>query len=61
MSKTALSFLILALMAVAADLLLPEPAQALSSMLKIAAGVFVSLFVAALFIGRRFKFDPVLR
>lgn len=61
MSKTALSFLILALMAVAADLLLPEYAQTFSSVLKIAAGVFVSLFVAALFIGRRFKFDPVLR
>ncbi|RRV07493.1 hypothetical protein EGJ27_12515 [Pseudomonas sp. v388] len=61
MSKSALSFLILALMAVAADLLLPEPAQAFSSVLKIAAGVFASLFVAALFIGRRFKFDPVLR
>lgn len=61
MSKTALSFLILALMAVAADLLLPEAAQTFSSMLKIAAGVFASLFVAALFIGRRFKFDPVLR
>ncbi|MEG5266342.1 PA3371 family protein [Pseudomonas sp. JDS28PS106] len=61
MSKTALSFLILALMAVAADLLLPEAAQTFSSILKIAAGVFASLFVAALLIGRRFKFDPVLR
>lgn len=61
MSKSALSFLILALMAVAADFLLPETAQTFSSVLKIGAGVFVSLFVAALFIGRRFKFDPVLR
>jgi hypothetical protein len=61
MSKSALSFLILALMAVAGDLLLPEAAQTSSSMLKIGAGVFASLFVAALFIGRRFKFDPVLR
>lgn len=61
MSKSALSFLILALMAVAADLLLPEPAHAFSNLLNIAAGVFGSLFVAALFIGRRFKFDPVLR
>ena len=61
MSKSALSFLILALMAVAGDLLLPEPAQTFSSLLKIAAGVFACLFVAALFVGRRFKFDPVLR
>ncbi|MBP1139494.1 hypothetical protein JOE29_001445 [Pseudomonas sp. PvP009] len=27
----------------------------------IAAGVFACLFVVALFVGRRFKFDPVLR
>lgn len=61
MSKSALSFMILALMAVAVDLLLPEQAPALSSASKIAAGVFASLFVVALFLGRRFKFDPVLR
>ncbi|GFM81999.1 hypothetical protein PSCICO_12400 [Pseudomonas cichorii] len=61
MSKPALSFMILALMAVATDLLLPEQAHALNSASKIAAGLFVSLFVAAMVIGRRFKFDPVLR
>ena len=61
MSKTALSFIILAIMAVTIDLLLPSSAQAVSSVTKIAAGLFSVLFVAALIVGRRFKFDPVLR
>ncbi|MBN6714298.1 PA3371 family protein [Pseudomonas capsici] len=61
MSKSALSFMILALMAVAVDLLLPEQAHALNFASKIAAGLFASLFVAAMIIGRRFKFDPILR
>ncbi|AHF66522.1 hypothetical protein K5D34_02285 [Pseudomonas cichorii] len=61
MSKSALSFMILALMAVAVDLLLPEQAYVLNIASKIAAGMFGSLFVAAMVIGRRFKFDPVLR
>ncbi|EGH97522.1 MULTISPECIES: PA3371 family protein [Pseudomonas syringae group] len=61
MSKSALSFLVLAIMAVIVDLLLPAHAQALSIASNIAAGVFASLFVVALFLGRRFKFDPVLR
>lgn len=62
MSKSALSFLILALMAVAVDLLLPAQSHAfMSSAAKVAAGGFVILFVVALFLGRRFKFDPVLR
>lgn len=53
--------MILALMAVAVDLLLPEQAYVLNIASKIAAGMFGSLFVAAMVIGRRFKFDPVLR
>ena len=61
MSKAALSFLVLAIMALAMDQLLPEPAGALSVVAKTAAGVFASLFVVALVLGRRFKFDPVLR
>lgn len=61
MSKPALSFLILTLMSVAADLLLPEQALALNVGAKIAGGVFVCLFFGALIVGRRFKFDPVLR
>lgn len=61
MSKAALSFLILAIMAIAVDQLLPETAEAVGIIAKIAAGVFASLFVAALFVGRRIKFDPILR
>jgi len=61
MSKAALSFLILAIMAVAVDQLLPPSTETLSTAAKAAAGVFAVLFVAALFVGRRIKFDPVLR
>lgn len=61
MSKAALSFLILAIMAVAVDQLLPSSMDTLSTAAKTAGGVFGSLFVAALFVGRRIKFDPVLR
>ncbi|MCD5996793.1 hypothetical protein KDX38_24740 [Pseudomonas sp. CDFA 602] len=61
MSKSALSFMILAFMAVAVDLLLPVQAEAPSTVAKIAAGLFAGLFIVALFLGRRFKFDPVLR
>jgi len=61
MSKAALSFLILAIMAVAVDQLLPASTETLSTAANAAAGVFAVLFVAALFVGRRIKFDPVLR
>jgi hypothetical protein len=61
MSKAALSFCVLAIMALAMDQLLPETAGALSLLAKSAAGVFACLFVVALILGRRFKFDPVLR
>ncbi|MGH8419671.1 MAG: PA3371 family protein [Pseudomonas sp.] len=61
MSKAALSFLILAIMAIAADQLLPVSMDALGTVAKAAAGLFASLFVVALFVGRRIKFDPVLR
>lgn len=61
MSKAALSFLILAIMAIAVDQLLPVSMDSLGTVVKIAAGVFASLFIAALFVGRRIKFDPVLR
>lgn len=61
MSKTALSFFVLAIMALAVDQLLPAPPGALNLVAKSAAGVFACLFVVALFLGRRFKFDPVLR
>ncbi|WP_397449171.1 PA3371 family protein [Pseudomonas sp. NA-150] len=61
MSKSALSFLVMALMALAIDISLPLDENTASALLKIAAGVFVVLFVLALVIGRKIKFDPVLR
>jgi hypothetical protein len=61
MSKAALTFLILAVMAMAVDQLLTPSMDALSTVVTIAACVFASLFVAALFVGRRIKFDPILR
>jgi hypothetical protein len=61
MSKAAISFLTLALMAVAADQLLLPSMETLSTLAKAGAGVFAILFIAALFVGRRIKFDPVLR
>ncbi|MFJ3484290.1 PA3371 family protein [Pseudomonas sp. NPDC090202] len=61
MSKAALSFLILAVMAMAAARLLPPTMAATGTCFEIAAGVFASLFVVALVVGRRIKFDPVLR
>jgi hypothetical protein len=36
-------------------------AEGFNSAAKISAGVFSVLFVVALALGRRFKFDPVLR
>jgi hypothetical protein len=61
MSKAALTFLILTIMAIAADQLLPASMDTLGTVTKTAAGVFASLFVVALIVGRRIKFDPVLR
>ncbi|WP_455914939.1 PA3371 family protein [Pseudomonas syringae] len=61
MSKAAISFLILAVMALATDQLLAPSMETTSTLAKAAAGIFASLFVAALFVGRRIKFDPVLR
>lgn len=61
MSKSALSFLILTVMSIAVDLLLPAQAVEGNLLAKIAVGVFASLFVGALIVGRRIKFDPVLR
>ena len=61
MSKAALSFLILAIIALAVDQLLPASMDTLGTTAKAAAGTFACLFVAAMFVGRRIKFDPVLR
>lgn len=61
MSKSALSFAILTLIAIAVSYLLPDQAPAFATLSRITAGVFFILFIAALIVGRRFKFDPVLR
>ncbi|MDY7561081.1 hypothetical protein QN382_22180 [Pseudomonas sp. 10B1] len=61
MSKAALSFLILAVMALALDISLPYGEKVADMILKSATGIFFTLFVIALIVGRRIKFDPLLR
>lgn len=61
MSKSALSFAVLTLMAIATTFLLPDQAHTFSVLPKIATGIFVTLFITALVVGRRYKFDPILR
>lgn len=59
MSKSAAGFLILALLSGILHLsLVPD---AVATVPLIACGVFGALFVLALIIGRKIKFDPVLR
>jgi hypothetical protein len=48
-------------MAVVVSYLIPDQAPAFTTLARIIAGVFFTLFIAALIVGRRFKFDPVLR
>lgn len=59
MNKSAWLFLTLAL--AAAGLGLNVLSQDVQTASFVAAGVFGSLWVLAVFIGRRIKFDPVLR
>jgi hypothetical protein len=61
MSKAAVSFFILTIMALAVDQLLSPSMDTFSLVVKSIAGVFAVLFVVALVLGRRIKFDPVLR
>lgn len=61
MSKFALSFAVLTLMAIATAYLLPDQAQTFSVLPKIAVGIFLTLFITGLIVGRRYKFDPILR
>jgi len=61
MSKAALSFFILAIMAIAVDQLLASSMETLSLVAKSTAGIFSTLFIVALVVGRKIKFDPVLR
>lgn len=59
MSTFAKGLLILAILSGALSLLLPESNS--SSLPLIACGTFCGLLVVALIVGRRIKFDPVLR
>ena len=59
MSTFAKGLLILAILSGALSLLLPE--SRFSSLPLIACGTFCGLWVLALIVGRRIKFDPVLR
>lgn len=61
MSKTAMLLITLTLMLVSIDQLLPTDAETLSYIARIAAGAFFCFSIIALMMGRRFKFDPVLR
>ncbi|MFS2159040.1 PA3371 family protein [Pseudomonas sp. Pseusp122] len=61
MSKSALSFAILTAIAVMVSYLLSDQAPAIVTLSRIIAGVLFTLFILALIVGRRFKFDPVLR
>lgn len=61
MSKAALSFLVLTLMALSADQLLSPSMEPLGTVARTCAGMSASLFIIAMIVGRRIKFDPVLR
>lgn len=61
MSKSALCLLMIALLACVVNFLLPAGSESLNTLFKCIASLTGVLFVVALFIGRRIKFDPVLR
>lgn len=61
MSKLAVVFLLIGLGCLSAAILVPAQPVIVGTLLAIAAGVSSVVFLAALFIGRRIKFDPLLR
>ncbi|MET1079447.1 MAG: PA3371 family protein [Pseudomonas sp.] len=61
MSKTALVLLMLSLLAGALLLLTPPLDPLMLGLVKLTLGLSVGALVAALAVGRRFKFDPILR
>lgn len=61
MSRSAVSFLLLALCSWVGVMMLPLQSGQLEAGLKITAAVSLLLFVLALVRGRRIKFDPLLR
>lgn len=61
MSKAAFTLLVLLSMAGAVLLFVPLPNPEMATMAKVLFVVLLGAFVVALALGRRFKFDPVLR
>lgn len=61
MSRSAVFLLIMTLASLSALWLGPELEASATLALKCAGGFFGLAFLAALMVGRRFKFDPVLR
>lgn len=61
MSKAAIGFLLLAVLSCAVVLYAPVGDTQVVALLKVTTCVFAGLFAAALVVGRKIKFDPVLR
>lgn len=61
MSKTALALLVLLALSAAVLAFLPLPSPLLSTMAKALFVLLLGASVVALVLGRRFKFDPVMR
>ncbi|ARS46977.1 hypothetical protein PSMEN_00735 [Ectopseudomonas mendocina] len=61
MSRSAVILLIMTLLSLASLWLMPGLGEPVSLLLKGAAAIFGLGFLLALMLGRRFKFDPVLR
>lgn len=61
MSKAAMVLLALAFVCCAVVLYAPLTSVVVVSLLKVTTGVLLAMFVLALALGRRIKFDPVLR
>ncbi|WP_271193679.1 PA3371 family protein [Pseudomonas turukhanskensis] len=61
MSKAAMVLLVLAFVCCAVVLYAPLTDLVVISLLKVTTGVLLAMFALALVLGRRIKFDPVLR
>jgi hypothetical protein len=61
MSKSAVLFLLLAITCFTSAWLVPTPGNSLFGLLVAGGGLWTVLLLAALFVGRRIKFDPLLR
>lgn len=61
MSKAAMVLLVLAFVCCGVVLYAPLTSLVVISLLKVTTGILLGMFVLALVLGRRIKFDPVLR